>query len=90
MTNAIKQIVSEVSAGAPLTLAIRRADAQCAAFALGWRHGNVTRLHCSRREAETYFADVRPDWGSAEMDLYLNGRDDGVRGDRFRLDRVSE
>jgi hypothetical protein len=60
-------------------------------FLLGWYHGIETKLYASpeavanfvegEKKASRFNADLRPDW----IDIYLNGRDDGVKGDRTRV-----
>ena len=52
------------------------------AFGLGWAHGAEGTALRTHREVETTY----PLWGYAEATAYLNGADDGERGDRFRLD----
>jgi hypothetical protein len=50
-------------------------------FALGYQHGLQTGLHASAREvAERY-----PHMTTEMIDIYQNGRDDGVVRDDYRL-----
>jgi hypothetical protein len=51
------------------------------AFKLGYRHGMATKAYVSRRQVAEQF----PAWNDDTIDRYLNGRDDGVAGDDWRL-----
>jgi len=51
------------------------------AFLTGYAHGSITGEYASRREAEVRF----PAWDRDQIDSYLNGRDDGVKGDGTRV-----
>ena len=61
-----------------------------AAFAKGWRDGRrgILGPTPSRRMVEQRWPHLTDDWSIADtlLTLYLNGYEDGVRGDRFRLD----
>lgn len=62
------------------------------AFALGFEDGVKRAIGPgpSRRQAETFRPSLTHGWtvpGTSLYDLYLNGYMDGVRGDRWRLDR---
>ena len=50
------------------------------AFMLGWQDGAKAKRHITRRQAERTLAGWAPD----ATEAYLNGHDDGVKGDRFR------
>jgi hypothetical protein len=60
-------------------------------FLLGWQHGWMTGLYASLAETENFVAgekaagrfpaDLRSDW----VEIYLNGRDDGVKRDTTRV-----
>lgn len=50
-------------------------------FEIGWNHGLITQRECTAREAMERF----PGFNSQQIDEYLNGRGDGVRGDSFRI-----
>lgn len=60
-------------------------------FLLGWQHGYMTDLYSSPAEVERFVAaekaagrfppDLRSDW----VDIYLNGRDDGMKRDLTRV-----
>jgi len=54
------------------------------AFRIGFQHGEMTGQHVSPREVSNW----SPGWDAAEIEAYLNGRDDGVAGDRTRIDRM--
>jgi hypothetical protein len=47
----------------------------------GWLDGHVSRQFVSPREACDLYPAASADW----LDAYLNGRDDGVRGDVTRV-----
>jgi hypothetical protein len=52
-------------------------------FALGWYESRFGRMRCATaREAH----DLHPELTGDEVALYLNGAEDGAKGDRFRLD----
>ena len=51
------------------------------AFVTGYNHGHIMGLYCSRRAAESRF----PEWSIEQIEAYLNGRDDGVKGDSTRF-----
>lgn len=51
-------------------------------FRAGWMHGKRYRRHQSVREVMTEHPIFR--WEDAVV--FLNGQDDGIRDDRFRLD----
>lgn len=51
-------------------------------FAIGWKEGNREKRHISLREAITRY----PQMDIEDQVLYMNGRDDGLRSDRWRLD----
>ncbi len=55
------------------------------AFVTGYHHGSISGLHCSPREVYERF----PSWATAQVEAYLNGRDDGVKRDSFRFVMVS-
>lgn len=60
-------------------------------FLLGWQHGYMTNLPASISEVDKFVvgekaamrfpADLRSDW----TEIYLNGRDDGVKRDTTRV-----
>lgn len=50
-------------------------------FGTGWYHGAVSKRHVSARQV----LDRYPEMTSEQVELYLNGRDDGVSGDTSRL-----
>jgi hypothetical protein len=56
------------------------------AFAAGWLHGRRHRRHQSIREV----MDSHPGLTWELAAIYLNGQDDGIRGDRFRLEIGAE
>ena len=51
------------------------------AFEAGYRDGRRTGRFTSAAEV----IDDHPDWPARLIEIYLNGRDDGVIGDDFRL-----
>lgn len=52
-------------------------------FELGYRHGRQTGLHVSAREVIARYPHM-----TVEMiEVYQNGRDDGIAGDDWRLKR---
>ena len=51
------------------------------AFAEGWLSGAYGRPAETPREVSSRY----PDMGGAEVSAYLNGVEDGTRGDQFRL-----
>lgn len=52
------------------------------AFACGWDEGAKGTAAETAREAGARY----PEFTSDEVTAYLNGADDGAKGDRFRLD----
>lgn len=50
------------------------------AFLRGFRYGSTYSKHISTREAE----EMNPDLNAEEIEVFLNGVDDGVYGDEFR------
>jgi hypothetical protein len=50
-------------------------------FEIGYQHGAATHTYASAAEAH----DLYPTWTARMVELYLNGRDDGVAGDDWRL-----
>lgn len=50
------------------------------AFCLGFIDGTKTKKFFSRKQAEIKFRGLSND----AIECYLNGRDDGVRGDDYR------
>ena len=56
------------------------------AFALGFIDGRKVKKHISRKQAERKLRGLH----SAAIDCYLNGHDDGVKGDdfRYRLNQI--
>lgn len=50
-------------------------------FALGYRHGEQTGEHVSNREVAEQF----PYMTDEAIEIYQNGRDDGIAGDDWRL-----
>lgn len=56
-------------------------------FGAGYRDGALSggKLRTPRQVAEQH-----PEWTVFDVDCYLNGFDDGVAGDSFRLDRYRE
>lgn len=54
------------------------------AFVVGYNHGSIGGSYCSRFEAEQRF----PKWNDAQIEAYLNGRDDGVAGDSWRVGEI--
>jgi hypothetical protein len=51
-------------------------------FEAGWVHGDRYGRHQSPREV----LKAHPGLTDELVSVYLNGQDDGIRGDRFRLD----
>ena len=52
------------------------------AFARGFDDGAAGRAAATARQAAERF----PAYGDLDVTVYLNGAEDGARGDRFRLD----
>lgn len=59
-------------------------DLERLAFLTGYDHGHIAGTHASPREATERF----PAWNAGQIDAYLNGRDDGVRGDPWRASQL--
>lgn len=55
-----------------------------AAFEAGWLHGHRYKRPQSMREV----LEAHPSLSQELASVYLNGQDDGIRGDRFRLNPV--
>jgi hypothetical protein len=55
------------------------------AFCLGYEDGAFDQKNISRRQVET----DRPSLFDYEIDAYLNGHDDGVRGDTWRYRQIT-
>lgn len=51
-------------------------------FEMGYRQGRMSGQYVSFRQAQEQF----PGWPAEQIDIYLNGRDDGVAGDTSRID----
>jgi hypothetical protein len=54
------------------------------AFKAGFWVGTVTGRDLSPREVE----EMNPELSVREVEAFLNGNDDGVRGDSWRFDRL--
>jgi hypothetical protein len=52
-------------------------------FELGFRHGQQTGVSVSAREVLTRY----PHMTTEMLDIYQNGRDDGIAGDDWRLEQ---
>lgn len=50
-------------------------------FGTGFYHGYVSGLYASRKDVLARYPDIT----DSQIELYLNGRDDGVKRDVFRL-----
>lgn len=55
-------------------------------FELGFIHGQITGRYASPRQTEIKY----PHWTDEEVSTYLNGRQDGVAGDTFRLNLIQQ
>jgi hypothetical protein len=53
-------------------------------FELGWNDGAIERKHATPREAQQRY----PHMSGEQIVEYLNGRDDGVSGDYWRMAKV--
>lgn len=53
-------------------------------FEVGHAHGLATGLPVSYRQVSGRY----PAWSDAQITDYLNGRDDGARGDNFRVKAI--
>lgn len=51
------------------------------AFVTGYRHGSIRGLVSSPREVYERF----PKWATPQVEAYLNGQDDGLKGDATRF-----
>jgi hypothetical protein len=56
------------------------------AFRAGWLHGHRHGRHQSMREV----LDTNPGMSAEFAEVYLNGQDDGIKGDTFRLNYGAE
>ena len=54
-------------------------------FCFGWQDGRAAGNFTTYR----LIAARYPDWSDADIRVYFNGHDDGVRNDRWRLDRAA-
>lgn len=62
----------------------RRFRAQ--AFVTGYHHGCLQGTHAAPREVWERF----PNWANAQIECYLNGRDDGIAGDSTRFVKLRD
>lgn len=50
-------------------------------FETGFQHGMTTGEYVTNRQV----SEIYPDYSATEIEIYQNGRDDGVAGDFWRL-----
>lgn len=57
---------------------------EMSAFLTGYAHGSMSMTHQSPRDAQQRF----PKWNQGQVDAYLNGEDDAIACDSWRMVRI--